>query len=166
MTVPALPDTHPARRFASLHEQLEAAAAEADRLAEAGDLAALASGLDQIRAFRRAVSDLERHIEGHVADVMPQDHVNLDDEFTLERHRGRTRKQWQSADLLRHLVGDQLVDARTGENVFDLLVSVLPLTGSLGWRVGALRKAGVDPSDWCDEEPARTTVTVRGKSDL
>jgi hypothetical protein len=141
------------------------AAEDSDRLAEHGDLHGLADGYAQLKDFYRAVGDLVRHVEDNVAATMTQDVVNLGDEFTLERHRGRIRKQWQSVELLRALVGDQLVDPDTGENVFGKLVACLPLTGSLSWRVTALRELGITPGDWCAEEPARTTVAIRARSD-
>lgn len=148
----------------ALHAALAVLADEADTLAAAKDLDTLADGLARIREFRKAVSDLERHIEDYVAELMDQEQMIIgDDELTLERRRGKTRKQWRSDELLRHLVGDRLVDPRSGELVFDKLVACLPLTGSLGWRTRALREHGVDPSDWCDEEPARTTVSVKAR---
>jgi hypothetical protein len=149
----------------ALHRALDHMVADIDRLAESGDLFGLADGYAELDRFLKAARDVRNHAEDHIADLMTQDRVNLGDEITLERHRGRTRKQWQSVELLRHLVGDQLVNAQTGEDVTDRLVACLPLTGSLSWRAGALRENGVDPGDWCDEGPARTTVSVRKRED-
>lgn len=134
---------------------------EADQLAEAGDIEALGHGLADLREFRRALTDLERHVETHVADLMQEPQVNLGDDLVLERRKGADRKNWQSVELLRHLVGDQIVDVRTGENVFDLLCAVLPLTGSLGWRTKALRERGVDPDEWAEVRPGRVSVSVQ-----
>lgn len=155
----------PTAAVQAMSAALDRMAVLADELAEQGDLPSLAAGLARIREYRKAVADVERHIEDYVAQLMPQDQVNLDDWLTLERRSGKTRRQWQSVELLRHLVGDQLIDARTGECVWDRLVACLPLTGSLSWRAGALREHGVDPGDWCEESAARTTVSVKAADD-
>lgn len=144
---------------------LLALADQADQLAEQGNLAALGDGLGRLREFRKAVTDLERHIESHVANLMTGDVVNLDDEVTLERRRGNVRKRWQSEDLLRHLVGDRLINPDTGENVYETLTACLPLTSSLSWRAGALRERGVSPDDWCVSEPGRVSVAVQVRED-
>lgn len=131
----------------------------ADELAEAGDLAALGDGLGRLRGLRQQLTDLERHVEDHAAKLMPGKRVELDG-VTLERHQGGTSAKWQSEELLRYLVGDQLVDPRTGEDVYPLLVAVLPITPSLGWRKGPLREHGVDPDEWSERKPGRMTVSV------
>lgn len=168
-TIPAVRDTavHRHRQDASLAtlgKALDLLTADATRLAQAGDLQALAGGLARLRKFRRAVSDLERHVEGLAADLMPGKQVNYDDELTLERHRSVSRSGWQSEDLLRRLVGDQVVDPETGENVIGTLLACVPFTASLAWRVGALRERGIQVDEWC-EEKTRTTVTVKVKED-
>jgi len=155
-------DHTPARSaIAVLQAALNQMVNDIDALAEAGDLEALAHGYAELDQFVRAARDVRNHAEDHIARLMPSRVVNLGDEVTLERHQGTVRRQWQSVELLRHLVGGQLVDAATGEDVTDRLVACLPLTGSLGWRAGALRDHGVDPDQWCETSPARPTVSVR-----
>lgn len=145
----------------SLEQALTRLADQADRLAEDGDVASLGVGLHNFRALRKQVNDLERHIEDHVAKLMDRKVMNLGDELVMERRSGNVRKHWQSVELLRHLVGDQLIDPETGENVFDILVACLPLTGSLPWRAGALREHGTNPDEWAETTPGRTSVQVR-----
>jgi hypothetical protein len=147
--------------IAVLQAALNTMVNDIDALAEAGDLEALAHGYAALDQFVRAARDVRNHAEDHIARLMTSKTVNLNDQVTLERHQGTVRRQWQSVELLRHLVGDQLVDAATGEDVTDRLVACLPLTGSLAWRAGALRDHGVDPDQWCEASPARPTVSVR-----
>jgi len=163
MTLPVpmarLAKVHEPSYLTPLHEALDSLAFLADSLAESGDIGALGDGLGRLREFRKAVTDLEQHIEDHVARLMDSDRVLLDG-LVMERHHHKDRKGWQSEDLLRHLVGDRLIDPETGENVYADLVACLPLTASLSWRVKALRERGVDVGDWCNEAPGRPTVTV------
>lgn len=162
--MPNLPDNvirFPARRridtLTALQEALGDVVRLADDLAEQGDWQSLGVGLAQLRVFRRAVADVERHVEDHTAELMPHDHVDIDG-LVLERRMSKVRRAWQSEELLRRLVGDQLVNPETGENVYRTLVECVPFTGSLGWRTGALRKHGISPDEWCDETPGRATV--------
>lgn len=160
--LPVPVDHTPARSaIAVLQAALNQMVNDIDALAETGDLEALAHGYAELDQFVRAARDVRNHAEDHIARLMPSRIVNLGDEVTLERHQGTVRRQWQSVELLRHLVGGRLVDASTGEDVTDRLVACLPLTGSLGWRAGALRDHGVDPDQWCSTSPARRTVSVR-----
>lgn len=151
-------------RHQSTVQDLEAAllalADYSDQLAEQNDLPALGDGLANVRRLRQAVTDLERHVERHLADLMPSDVVNLDDDVVLERRKGSIRKKWQSEDLLRHLVGDRVVNPTTGENVFDTLIECVPFTASLSWRAGALRQRGIEVDDWCEATPGRVSVKV------
>lgn len=94
----------------------------------------------------------------------------------------RTRKGWDSDRLyalvvqraLEAVAETQLVlDPDSGELVEqqDLKAAViavgyalheaLPVTPSVGWRVTALRAMGLDPADYCTEEPAVPRITVR-----
>ena len=161
--LPVPTDPHPQRRSTVqvLTDALDRMVDDIDTLREAGDLEALADGYAELDRFVKAARDVRNHAEDAIAGLMTGRVVNLDDRITLERHTGTVRKQWQSVELLRHLVGDRLVDVSTGEDVTDRLVACLPLTGSLSWRAGALREHGVDPDDWCESSPGRTTVSVR-----
>jgi hypothetical protein len=147
----------------ALHRALEHMVTDIDRLADDGDLGGLTAGYQALDAFLKAARDVRNHAEDHIATLMPQDKVNLDDQFTLERHRNRNYR-YESVELLRHLVGDQLVDPETGENVYDRLTACLPLTGSLAWRAGALRAHGVDPDQFRETTSSRTTVRVRARA--
>lgn len=146
----------------ALHRALDHMVADIDRLAEAGDLEGLTAGFSALDEFLKAARDVRNHAEDNIADLMPQAKVNLHDQFTLERHTNRNHK-WQSEELLRHLVGDTLVDPDTGENVFERLVACVPFTPSLSWRAGALRQAGVDPDEWREVTSSRRTVTVKAR---
>jgi len=143
----------------SLHHMVEQYTRDADRLAEAGDYVGLGGGLARLRDIRSLLGHLEKHIEDNLAKAMPKTYIE-EAGLTMRRRRTATAKRWQSMELFRHLFGDQLIDARTGENVFDLLTAVVPFTGSLSWRTTALRDAGVDIEDWAEVTPGRTTVDV------
>jgi hypothetical protein len=129
-----------------------------------GDLEGLAGGYEAFAEFVTEARDVLRFAESAMAELMPQNKVNLGDRYTLERNRSRTYK-WDSTELLRHLVGDRLIDPDTGENVYQRLVECLPLTPSLSWRAGALRRHGTDPDAWRETTASRTTVRVRARQE-
>lgn len=144
----------------SLDEFIDRAEADAKRLAEQGDLLGLGDGLERLRAIKRKLGDLERVVEDLTVPLMPRKFV-IEDGLGMERKPGGIdRRNWQSEDLLRHLVGDQLVNPETGENVYETLLACVPFTGSMQWRTGALKARGVDTADWCEETPGRKGVRV------
>lgn len=156
---------HAQHSLDSLDSFIDQAHADAIRLQERGDVVGLGDGLERLRAILAKLRDLEREVEDMTAGLMDRK-VIVEEGIGMERRQGKDRRAWQSEELLRRLVGDRLVDPETGENLYETLIECVPFTGSLGWRVTALRKHGIDPEEWCDETPGRVSVRVwRGDDD-
>jgi hypothetical protein len=144
--------------------------AQRAELAAAGETGMLAFGLDRIRELRRQLGDLERAVEADVATLMDGKTETVDGLGTLERRRGTDRKAWQSDDLLKLIVRQAVDPEGTGEvagtpievlgRVLEAITDCVPVTPSLGWRVTALRSHGVDPDEWCETKPGRTSVQI------
>lgn len=157
----------------SLVDALRYAIGHADQqrqaLAEQGDVEALGYGLRDLRRLAADLRLLTQSTEDDVARLMPTKTLVVDGLGTLERRKGTDRKKWQSTDLLAHIINLAALDRETGElyppevtlrRLLEVLPEVVPFTGSLGWRVTALRGLGVDPDQWCETAPGRVTVTV------
>lgn len=83
------------------------------------------------------------------------------------------RSQWDHDELWRRVValaveqpgvltdedGEILPPAVIGQNI----AAVLRSAASPSWKVTGLRALGVDPSEWCVEEPAVPTITLPKK---
>ena len=129
-------------------------------LAEAGDWESLASGLDQLRVLSKDLSVLVRAVEADVHRLLPERKVEVPGFGVIEKRNGAVRKRWRSDELLSEVVSRSLVDPATGEIEDDpravrerlvaALVAAVPFTGSLGWRVTALRDMGLDPDEWAE----------------
>lgn len=155
-----------AAAVAEIEHRVRVAAATA----EFGDLdladpAALLAAVSDARArLAAAATDLQNAV--HKA-TGAGDHL-AGDRLLRVKPAGWDRKRWDSERLLSHLVGMAQVDAdgvkadpeTSRRRLVELLAEVLPLTGSLAWRVTALRDRGVDPDEWCDKEKGRPTVQV------
>lgn len=151
------------------------AAGDVDRLANgAADLKVL---LGDLNAFLRGVRvDLARLLiarheaEGGNPNRRPK--VEVEGLGVVEVPSGRERKNWDSPGLLRHLITQAIADPETGEMrtdsvpeaagaILEVLMDCLPVTASLGWRVGTfdkatdtwtgLRKYEVELDAWSDE---------------
>jgi len=136
-----------------LADDLKALTAQVESLTDPGDLFALSDALYMLRGHRRAVSDLERHIETTVADLMEQDQLNLDDQMTLERRRGSERRQWQSDQIVSALWTQAFADengvldpTRQPERFLASIKACAPFTASLAWRSAALSSTSSSPS--------------------
>ena len=137
----------------------------ADKLAEEGDWESLGDGLDRIRALRKQLSDLERHVEDHVAALMPDKRIVVPG-LGMERRTSKDRRAWQSEEILTHLWmqtwvdenGEITDDATHSAQFLAAVKACVPFTGSLGWRVKALAEYGIDAEDYAEVTPGRTSV--------
>lgn len=136
------------------------------QLFAAGDWNTLLYGLAELRKIKTDLDALVRETEENVAALLPEKKVIVDGFGVVERRTASTRK-WESDNLMRHLVRTQLDPDGTGEitlpRVFALLetlTAVLPLTASLGWRVTALKEAGVDVDNFSETTYGRSTIQI------
>lgn len=169
----------------SLADLIDAAVDHADRqraaLAEAGDLEGLAHGLHAIREVQRKLSMLISQTDGDVSRLVLERKgpVTIEGLGSLETHRRSTRTRWDSERLFGLLVDricdEGFVDPHTGEMVGDpatarriatglreRLAAAVPLTASMGWRVGGLRAAGIDPNQFREQEHGPYTTRIIG----
>lgn len=138
-------------------------------LVEAGDYESLAFGVVALKGLVDDVRVLIRSIEDDVVGLLPSKRVEVEGLGVLERRRGSARKAWASEDLLGRVIRLAVDPDGTGElppaadlldRLRSTLVAVVPFTGSLSWRVGALRELGLDPDEWCQTEPGRVALQI------
>lgn len=171
----------------SLADLIDAAIDHADRqraeLAEQGDLEGLAYGLHAIREVQRKLAMLISQTDGDVSRLVLErpkgETVVIDGLGSLETKRRSTRTKWESERLFGLLVDricdEGFVDPHTGEMVGDpatakriadglreRLAAAVPLTASMGWRVGGLKAAGIDPNDFREQEHGPYTTRILG----
>lgn len=154
---------------------IDAAITSADHqraeLAEAGDLDALAHGLHAARQIRQRLGLLIDLIDADVSRLnlaRPRGELAIIDGLgTLETKRRSTRTRWDS-DLLFGVLIDHICGAaldpdtgeRIGDRLRDALAAALPLTASMGWRVGGLKAAGIDPDQYREREHGPHTTRI------
>ena len=169
----------------SLADLIDAAIDHADHqratLAEEGDLEGLAHGLHAIREVQRKLSVLISQTDGDVSRLVLERKgpVTIEGLGSLETHRRSTRTHWDSERLFGLLVDricdEGFVDPHTGEMVGDpatarriatglreRLAAAVPLTASMGWRVGGLKAAGIDPNQFREQEHGPYTTRIIG----
>lgn len=151
---------------ASLQADLLRADDRRRELVAAGDWQTLTYGLVEFRKIKNDLDALVREVEENIASLLPEKKVALDGLGVIERRTASSRK-WDSEGLLKDLVRATLDPEGTGEvhvqnvmNLIELLKKVLPLTGSLGWRVTPLREHGVAVDDYSETTYGRSTVQI------
>ncbi len=142
--------------------------AERQTLADLGDWPSLALGLRDLNALISDLRLLAGEVEGDVVKLLPQKRVPLDDETMIERKRAVSRKHWDSLLLLDKVVRTALDPMGTGEITVGVaegidivktaIAETAPFTGSLGWRVTALRNMGIEPEDYCEVDYGREGI--------
>jgi hypothetical protein len=124
-----------------LSSRVEEEAATVDALEGVDDMARwLQDALDA----RKALSILIGDVEQELAARMPDKQMEVPGVGLIERSKKAKRSTWDSDALYREI--------RRRPDALDVFERCAPLTGSLGWRKSELRKAGIDPDDYCSTE--------------
>jgi hypothetical protein len=136
------------------------------KLVEEGDWVQLCYAVEGLKAIKRDLDTLLRECEADVADLLPDKKVTVPGFGVVEKRVASTRK-WDSETLLMDICRRILDPEGTGEisvsSVVDLIAvlkKVMPITGSLGWRVTALKDAGIDPDNYSDISWGRKSIQI------
>src|SRR5690606_35063999 len=132
----------------------------------------LARLLAEVRAIRQQLTLRERSVEDTLAGAMTTKTLDVEGLGRIEKRRGTDRKAWDWDQLLPRLIRGELNPEGTGELPADplaavdamrrLIVDVIGVTPSKGPKIGGLRARDLDPDEWCESTPGRTTVQIPG----
>lgn len=154
-----------------LHQIIGALDQQRQMLSDRGDLDGLSLGLDQLRTLLADLRDLAQLVEADVANMMPAKTWEVEGVGTLERRTSAVRKSWDWDRLLPTLIRLSIDPEQTGEmpdapeliaRFSQLVADVIGVTPSKGPRVAALKSLGLQPDEWCEASPGRTTVQIHG----
>ncbi len=143
--------------------------ADADDLNEA-DLDGLSwetavETLHHLRLTRQTLSAIEdaltRHIAGEWRKHKIRDRQEVEGIGSIEVRRSKDRKAWEH-DRLGSAVIDANLAATEGElpDPFTISRWVLDAAAPSYWRTGVLKKLGLDPDEYCESIPGRTSVQI------
>ena len=166
--VPTTPERPGASPVEALRVAIGAMVDDVAALVEAGDWETLIRGLEPLQQVLGDLRIVEQQVKRGIADTMPERRVTVEGVGTVERKAKVSRKNWDSDELLRKLIARAILDSETGELpsspivaadlILQELRAVMPITGSLGWRVTALRERGIDPDEWCEQTQDGYTI--------
>ncbi len=135
-------------------------------LVEAGDWLQLCYAIEGLKAIKKDLDILLRACEEDAANLLPEKKVLVDGFGVVERRTAQTRK-WQSDELLMDVCRRVLDPDGTGEiqpsavmELISVLKRIMPITGSLGWRVTALKEQGIDPDDYSEVSWGRKSIQI------
>lgn len=135
-------------------------------LVQERDWLQLCHAVEGLKVIKRDLDILLRQCEEDAANLMPEKKVAVDGFGVIERRTASSRK-WESETLLMDICRQVLDPEGTGEinvsRVIDLigvLKKVMPITGSLGWRVTALKDQGIDPDNYSDISFGRKSIQI------
>lgn len=135
-------------------------------LVQEGDWLQLCYAVEGLKAIKRDLDTLLRECEEDVANLLPDKKVVVEGFGVVERRTASSRK-WDSETLLMDICRRVLDPDGTGEikvsavvDLITVLKKMLPITGSLGWRVTALKDAGIDPDNYSDVTYGRKSIQI------
>lgn len=139
---------------ASQLEAMRSAIAELpDVIAEletAGDYESLARGLAGLRSLRRDLGFVERLAEQACAATLPDNKTEVDGLGVVQRRRAMKRTEWRHDELIAEVCKAGVY----GQSLLDVF--------SPSWKVTGLREMGVDPGEFCREEPGVASIQIHG----
>lgn len=137
---------------------------------EAGEGHNVVAMVAMLQDVRRSLAETEAYLAREIGrDDMGQTSGTLPDGRLWTVKRGADRKAWSHADWQRDVrqqvlsgVPEILVEPNDGEtvNVADLLAAVQAVHGSSAPKVTALKRLGLDPSDYCETYSGPFSVQV------
>lgn len=174
----------PTGALMALRQALALLEDEAKDIALTGDYETLARGYAELSALKKDLNTVLGTIADLIVDTIPvqvsekgkeyRDPVHIDEVGTFEVVRRSPTRRWESDELLRKLVRDNIVDRSTGEmpdedtlaaieRVVGAIAAAAPFTPSMGWRVTVLKEQGVDIDDYCStNRPEGLTLKFTG----
>lgn len=172
------PDSLPLSGVAALRQGLMLLDDQRQALAAKGDIDSLAYGSADLAVIIGDLQTLNRSTRLDIAKLMLAAHEgkrgNPKHEVPglgiIDVPGGHEWRDWESERLLRKLMTDAITEdgelrhfdhpSEVVDRVYEVLVACLPVTASLGWRVGkfdkateewtGLRGAGIDPEDYAN----------------
>lgn len=128
----------------------------------------LAQALHSLREARRMLGDAERDIEAHLAEAMGDEKTAVVAGLgTIERKASPVKPQWEHERLLPRIAAlsrdERILREETGEieGEAEAAVRVLGEVAAISYyRVGELKKRGIDAREFRSEDSWRTTVRI------
>lgn len=126
----------------------------------------LCYAIEGLKAIKKDLDTLLRSCEEDAANLLPEKRMMVDGFGVIEKRTASTRK-WESEQLLMDVCRQVLDPEQTGEihpsrvvELISVLKQILPITGSLGWRTGALKEHGINPDDYSQTTWGRKSVQI------
>jgi hypothetical protein len=150
-----------------LSELVEECESHAEHWMQPHDLSVgvLAWELQAARRAARACSDIARAIEGQLAEKMEGKTEVVEGVGTLERHWSPAKTTWNHGPLATLVAAasrdERVLDEKTGVIEGEAEASARVLLRNAGisyWRVGELKRLGIDPDEYREKEGGRWTV--------
>lgn len=132
----------------------------------------------RLRECKKALDDWQGELTEWLADALGYNRLEIEGVGVVEIKRGVDRKAWDRRALLRAVldsrrapdpVTGEMVGSDSGRAVVDDefvscsqdLSRVLDVWNLGAPRVTALRERGIDPGEFCETTPGRTTVVIQ-----
>lgn len=122
-----------------------------------GDVEELAHLHVTLTKANQQLATIRTLVEAALVDVMPDKRIELDGLPPLERRQGTDRKGWDYEAVVSALAREAQGDLMA---LLEAIKECAPMTPSMQWRVGALRKHGLDPDEFCTTSPGRQSIQI------
>lgn len=123
--------------------------------------------LHELREIKQALTMWEGVLTDWIADYLGRNTMDLDGVGHVEVKHGANRKEWDNDALWRLVVArardERKIDPETGEALESEGEAVGRVLGECmrpSWRLTPLRERDIDPDEYCQVSPGKTSVVI------
>lgn len=134
---------------------------------EARGLPEMCSTLRDLRDLKRSIAVLDDHLSDLIAQEMGGKWAEVEGFGIVEVKKGSTRKAWDhdrlTSVVVARAIDERTLDEETGEYEREATAVARALRDCAGfsyWKIGGLKKRGIDPEDYCETSPGRVSVVL------
>lgn len=124
------------------------------------------SDLADLRAAVATLRDHEAELTDWLAAALGSNTITVDGVGVVQVRHATDRRAWDNDALIRLVIArgrdERRVDESTGEyeSEGEAVGRALTECARPSWRVTALRARGIDPSEYCESTPGKTSVVI------
>jgi hypothetical protein len=111
-----------------------------------------------MREFKQDFDIVLRDVEQNIADLMTKRYWS-DDRFDVQKRTSTDRRNWDHEALAKKVIALAMDSGRI-HHPMDVAAVLRGAAGFSYWRVTQLKELGIDPDEYADSSPGKTSIQI------